>query len=249
MVIVGITGGIDHGKTSLGEAFQSLETHATHYESSAVITNLAEAWLATVPVLPAADDIEAINDWLKHLVPLINTGFEQSCSFEDIALHPNDIKEHPENYAKLFAYLKNPHTDLSKPGEANKQLYRPLLQWMGGYLVSTVDDGIWYKQIVRFIKQDEAAGIVLSTVGGLRFPHDGEILKEAGATIIEVERPGLDQTDTADPTERQRQQIKVDCTVYNDGTLGDLQNCARQIYQHILKGSLQANYHASRDLR
>lgn len=249
MVIIGITGGIDHGKTSLGEAFQSLETHATHYESSAIITNLAEAWLATISELPKHEDIEAINAWLKRLVPLLNSGFGQNCTAEQIALRPEDIKEHPDNYAKLFIYLNNPHTDLSKPGEANKQLYRPLLQWMGGYLVDKVDDGIWYKQIVRLINQDKDTGIVLCTVGGLRFPRDAEILKEAGATIVEVERTGLDQTDTADPTERQRQQIQVDCTVFNDGTLGDLQNCARQVYQDILKGNLQAQYHAGNDLR
>ncbi len=249
MVIIGITGGIDHGKTSLGEAFQSLETHATHYESSAIITNLAEAWLATVQTLPAADDIEAINSWLEQLVPLLNSGFDQNCTAAQIALRPDDIKQHPESYSKLFTYLNNPHTDLSKPGEVNKQLYRPLLQWMGGYFVAKVDDGIWYRQIVRLINQDKDTGIVLCTVGGLRFPRDAEILKEAGATIVEVERLGLDQADTADPTERQRQQIKVDCTVYNDGTLGDLQNCARQVYQDILKGNLQAKYKASRDLR
>jgi hypothetical protein len=237
MIIIGITGAIHHGKTSFGEDLQSLVSYATHYETSQLIMNLVDEWLDTNSSLPAVNDLSAINDWLKSLVPIIKRDLEVSCELEQIALKSEAVKAHPEEYEKLMVFLEH-------PDNTDKETVRPLLQWLGGYLVKKVDEGIWYNQIVREIQKDHDNEVIMSTVGGLRFPGDGEILRAAGGVIVGIERPGEEEPDLADPTERERQDIKLDTIVSNDGDLTDLQNCARVVYQDILDGKLLPRYSA-----
>jgi hypothetical protein len=237
MIIIGITGAIHHGKTSLGEDLQALVPYATHYETSQLIMNLADEWLATISATPSAGDLEAINKWLKTLVPIIKRDLEVDCQLEQIQLDAAAMEAHPEEYEKLMAFLQ-------KPDNTDKETARPLLQWLGGYLVNKVDGGIWYNQIVREINRDQNNQVVMSTVGGLRFPKDAEILKAAGGVIVGIERPGSEEPDLSDPTERDRQHIQLDTLVTNDGDLTDLQNCARLVYQDIISNQIKPRYRA-----
>lgn len=244
MVIIGITGPIGHGKTTLGQAFQALQTYATHYESSDVITDLAQAWLQAAPELPKSDDIPAINHWLKALVPILNQTFDVNASLDDIKLTKELVENHPSDYDKLFAFLEQPHVDLSSPEYEAKENYRTLLQWMGGYFVKKIDDGIWYNYIVKQINKDKEDGVSLCTVGGLRYPRDAEIFKTTGGVIVGIERPGVKQADLDDMTERQRRDIPVDTVLLNNGDVNDLQNTARLIYEDIIANKLQKQYSA-----
>ncbi|MEO5627597.1 MAG: hypothetical protein ABIQ89_01775 [Candidatus Saccharimonadales bacterium] len=245
MVIIGITGAIGHGKTTFGQALQSLETHATHYDSSQIITDLAQAWLQTTSGLPEPDDIKAINGWLRKVVPIINRTYGLNCNFSQIEIKVEDIKSNPADYQKLFAFLKQPSVDFSIPGDTAKETYRTLLQWMGGYFVKKIDSGIWYNYIASQIRRDHEDGIILCTVGGLRYPKDAEILRNAGGIIISIERPNYGETDVNDITERERQNIKVDSHVINDGDLGDLQSCAQRLYDDIKNDQLKPQYQSS----
>lgn len=244
MRIIGITGPIGHGKTSFGKALQKLEPRSVHYESAEVIARLAETWLKMAPALPAPDDISAINDWLQQLVPVLNNDLEVHCTFLDVKLDPSAIRAQPDQYQKLFEFLGQAPVEDVGITEETKGYFRPLLQWMGGYFVAKVDFGIWYKQILKQIKGDQAKGATLATVGGLRYPQDAVILKEAGAIIVNIDRPGQPETDQNDPTERQRQTIMTDTSISNNGNLLDLESCASRFYNDLQQGQVKPSYSA-----
>lgn len=238
MIILGITGPIGHGKTAFAEAIQVVAPFATHYESSQIIANLADEWRHTIESLPAKDDLPAINDWLQKICPIIEQEFNIACPFEKIEISQEDVKLYPEEYEKLFYFIDHPDAE-------TKEGYRPLLQWMGGYFVKKLDDGIWYKEIVRLIRQDEVNGVVMCLVGGLRYPRDSEILAAAGGKVIGIERPSMPDTDSDDPTERHRREITIDVVVNNNGTLADLDGVARRLYEDVMAGKLKDRYDAA----
>lgn len=244
MVIIGITGPIGHGKTSLGQAFQALQTYATHYESSDVITDLAQAWVETVPNLPDAGDIPAINNWLKQLPPLLKQQFGLTVALDQIALKPTNLDKNPQDFKKLFSFLKQSQVDLAAPNGIGKEEYRSLLQWMGGYFVKYIDEGIWWNYIINQVEKDRREGVSLCTLGGLRYPKDAKIARSAGAVIVGIERPDIPEADANDITEAQRRNIKLDCKLINNGSLADLQAAARQIYGDVVAGKLQKQYSA-----
>ncbi len=246
MIIIGVTGPISHGKTSLCEAFGQAMPYATLYESSQIITDLAERWVQSSGALPEPNDIPAINEWLQVLLPIIKQEFGLDVSLSQVEITQADIEEHPEEYQKLFDFLDGKTAEFSSLRDYSKEEYRSLLQWMGGYFYHKISNDIWYNRIVELIQQDQANGITLAIVGGLRFPEDSEIIKEAGGVILGIQRPGLDESDLHDPTERQRQHIQLDSTVMNDGSLLDLQACAKRIYQDILADDLQPSYSATK---
>jgi hypothetical protein len=82
----------------------------------------------------------------------------------------------------------------------------------------------------------------LCLVGGLRYPTDAAILRGAGAIIVKVYRPGHLQSDMLDPTERERQNIQVDCTIMSNGSVADVKEFARRFYADLQAGKLQHIY-------
>jgi hypothetical protein len=105
-----------------------------------------------------------------------------------------------------------------------------------------VNSGIWYKEIVRRAKQAEQAGCKLCVVGGLRYPTDAAILREEGAYIIKVYRPGHLQNDMLDPTERERENIGVDSTIMSNGSIEDVDAFAPRFLQDLRNGELEPLY-------
>jgi hypothetical protein len=245
MNIVGITGPIHHGKTTFAEDLLALEPASVHYETSGIIGELATAWLDSEPDLPPARNIPATNQWLKKLVPIINSTLPATCRFDQIAIDPDNVVLDPEAYVKLFEYLDQEPPVRPPITKENKEAFRPLMQWLGGYLLETVDPGLWCKEIVRRIEHDESNGAQLAVTSGVRLPEDAEVLRGAGATIVEIKRPGLPEPDLSDPTERRRASIKIDTTVINDGNLDQLQACAQQFYQDIQAGRVAPQYQAT----
>jgi hypothetical protein len=109
-------------------------------------------------------------------------------------------------------------------------------------LVKKVESGIWYNEITRRVKAEEAQGCELCIVGGLRFPSDATILRQAGGIIVKVYRPGHLQNDMLDPTERERENIKVDCTIMSNGTIQDVKKHAVVFLEDIKNNRLQPLY-------
>lgn len=253
MIIVGITGAIGHGKTTLADYLGQEVGSYQHYESSQIIVEVANALRRSGPLHPAVTDMEGINNWLTSLTSVLNICVHLSPPLESFALTTKRLNDHPEHYEKLFAYLSlmesSPELQTVEITADNKATFRPFLQWLGGYLVKTVSPGIWYEEIMRRIRMNAERGMQLATIGGLRFPQDAEIIRNNGGFILEIKRPGSTNLDLDDITERERKLIAVDAVVSNDSNLADLQQVAHRIYHDLKHRDLRPSYQASQSDR
>lgn len=249
MIIVGLTGGIGHGKTTFAEYLSKYAKKHRHWETWELVAEVATALRNEKPKHPSPGNMAAINTWLTDLADIVATVVHVPADFTQLALTPERVKQNPENYAKLYEYLEemqlNPDLQTAEITADNKAVFRPLLQWLGGYLVLKVDDGIWYDEIVRRLHQYDQAGLDLVTVGGVRFPSDAERLRNAGGVIMEIKRPAMADQDKHDLTERKRNLIKPDSLIVNDGSLHQLEKCAALVLGDASARRLKSSYHAS----
>lgn len=249
MIILGMTGPIGHGKTTFADALTAMEPSTVHFESSLIIAEVANALQAALTDIPDPYNVERLNNWLRALPAILLEIVHVRCTFEQIKLDQTAMEEHPIEFQKLILHVENlqrkPELMGQQISKENKESYRPLLQWLGGYLVQRIDSGIWYNEIVRRIRQAAAAGCQLCIVGGLRYPTDAAILRGAGAMIVKVYRPGHLQSDMLDPTERERQNIQVDCTIMSNGSVADVKKFAETFYNDLKANKLQSLYHTA----
>ncbi len=248
MIIIGMTGPIGHGKSTFAKVAIELEPASKHFESSLIIAEVANALHATTTAIPSRDDIDSINNWLKPLSSILLETVHARCSFEQIRLDMNDVQQHPGDYEKLLLHIenlnRNPKLTQQTITKENKEAYRPILQWLGGYMIKKVDSGIWYKEIVRRVQAIQNEGYKLCIIGGLRFPADAEYVHQINGVVIKVYRPGHLQYDSLDPTERERDNITPDSTVISNGTIDDLKNCVKLVLDDLVSGQLQKTYYA-----
>src|ERR1035437_4476429 len=249
MIIIGMTGSIGHGKTTLSQAFSKAEPKSINFESFLVISEVVSAWHKQTTHSPNPDNIDEVNQWVALLPNILTTVVHKDIDQNSLQFSAKDIKSDPELYDKLFTHIKaivkNPGLLNTPITPENKPMFRPILQWLGGYLVTRVDPGIWYKEIMRRAKQAETEGIKLCTVGGLRFPTDAEIIRSGGGYVIHIQRPAISDLDITDPTERERNDIKADTLVINDAGLNEVTTCAQRILNDIESGKIQTKYVAS----
>lgn len=244
---MGMTGPIGHGKTTLAKALVDIEPSSIRLESSMIIAEVANTLhsLLDASNIPNPYDIDALNSWLQHLPLILTERIHASCRVDEIKIRQQDIERHPIEYQKLIIHVenlqRNPKLLQQKITPENKERFRPFLQFLGGYLVKHVDSGIWYKELVRRIHA-LSNQVRLCIIGGLRFPNDATILRSAGATIVKVYRPGHLQNDMLDPTERERDNIPLDCTIMSDGDIDDIRHFAKQFYADLQTGQLQKIY-------
>jgi hypothetical protein len=246
MILLGMTGPIGHGKTTFADALAKLIPKTEHFESSLIIAEVANAMHLAMQEIPDPYSVESLNNWLKSLPAILLETVHVHANFDQIKLDQEQIVTHPVEYQKLIMHVENLQRD---PGLAkqeitreNKETYRPFLQWLGGYLVHKVDPGIWYNEMVRRIREVQQQGCDLCLVGGLRFPSDAAILRAAGGIIVKVYRPGHLQNDMLDPTERERDNIQVDCTIMSNGSIDDVGRFAERFLSDIRNGKLQKLY-------
>jgi hypothetical protein len=249
MLLLGMTGPIGHGKTTFADAIMELEPHTIHLESSLVIARVANGLHATLRQIPDAHNIDSLNSWLHGLPSILKDTVHTECTYEQIKLEPTVMQQHPIEYQKLILHVENLRRDPGLAKQAitkeNKETYRPFLQWLGGYLAKKVDSQIWFREIVRMVHDAATTGCKVCIVGGLRYPSDAQAIREAGGKVIKVYRPGHLQYDMLDPTERERDNIKVDATVMSNGTVDDVKRCAKQILTDIENNQLDVLYQTS----
>lgn len=247
MTIIGLSGSIGSGKTTLADYLAEEAQPAGHWESWQLIAEIAEALRNQDIKHPTPDDSQAIIAWLQLLPKIISDVCHKQIAFSQLQLTEAELQKSPKRYAKLQDYLglmqADPHLTRMPITEENKESFRPLLQWLGGYLAATCGGDIWYGEIIRRIRQ--TSGLHLAIIGGVRFLADAECIKAAGGINLGVVRPDLPAKDERDPTERERKRITVDVTIYNDGNLRDLRSCAKRLSKDLVHGSLRTVYRAA----
>ena len=248
--VLGITGAIGSGKSTLAGLLCNLEPSHGRYDTSELIAELANdfnrALSGELAFETTNDDVELANQALIWFIESINEQLHQDVTWTQLAITRHNIARHPELFEKLFAYVdaakKRPDLCDAPVTAASKETYRPLLQWLGGYLVAKISNTIWYDEIFRRIAIHDA-GKSLVVIGGVRYPSDAQSVRAHGGLVIGIERP-IEVTDADDITERDRSGIKPDAVLINNGTLDELQQAAEQLWFDIGAGRLRQLYTA-----
>jgi RecA/RadA recombinase len=245
MIIIGITGPIGNGKTTLAETLVRQVPAAVHLESVVLVSEVVDAWHASL-LAPPEPTIESVNTWVAALPQIVARYLHVSVTFDQLCITQADVEARPELYQKLWQHCTTLAKDFSLARQDitadTKETYRPILQWVGGYLAAKVSPNIWYSEIVRRTKQLDAAGCPLVVIGGLRYAADAQELHNAGGIIVKLYRPGLPERDTSDPTERERLNILPDTSIQNNGTLEQLIAFAPKLLADIQTNTLRPMY-------
>lgn len=246
MIVLGMTGPIGHGKSTFASAIKRIEPKTKHLESSLVIADVANAMHSKLKIIPDPYSVTSLNEWLKALPEILVDVVKITVSFDELELNQLRIERHPVEYQKLIIHVENlkrdPNLIKNKVTHENKETYRPFLQWLGGYLVQHVKPTIWADELARRVEAARTENYEVCIVGGLRFPTDATTLRKTGALIIKVYRPSHLQNDMLDPTERERDNIPVDCTIMSNGTVEDLNTGAGVVLRDIRANKLQKLY-------
>lgn len=246
MILLGMTGPIGHGKSTFADALAKLEPSTVHMEISMIVAEVADAMHAALVDIPDPYAVDRLNDWLRSLPAILLDTVHVRTTIEIIQLDPAAIEQHPVEYQKLIMHVerlnRQPELAKSKITAENKEIYRPFLQWLGGYLVEKVDSGIWWNEMIRRVREAQANGSKLCIAGAIRYPMDASILRQAGGIVVKVYRPGYLQNDMLDPTERERHNIDVDCTITSNGTVENIKRCAGVFLEDIGNDRLQPLY-------
>lgn len=239
---------IGSGKSTFAELLCTVEpSHAT-YESGMLIAEVADdfnrALSGELAFETTSDNVELTNQALIWFIEAISEKLHQELTWNQLAITKHAVATRPELFEKLFAYIEAAKAEPSILDQritiANKATYRPLLQWLGGYLVAKVTNTIWYDEIFRRIAlHDNDTKLVI--IGGLRYPSDAISVREHGGLILGIERANHD-ADTTDVTEAARVEIKPDAVVHNNGTLDQLQKVAEDFWNDIGAGKPKTQY-------
>ena len=243
MVIIGITGAIGHGKTTLAKAFESATTSSIHLEIGDLVCEVANKLNEHLTVLPTKNDYQSINNWLRFLPDILQTFTHTECTLNDLALKgaPNDSDISVHN--NLFEYLDklqiNPELSKIKITASNKENYRDFLQWLGGYLIIKINPGIWSTEIIHRLNDSDK---MLGVVGGIRYLNDANSIRKVGGVIVQIQRNDNTEKDLADKTESQRRLINPDIIVDNNSSIKDLKMTAKIILADIMSGNHAKTY-------
>lgn len=251
-ILLGVTGAIGSGKstfaTFLAEAEPSHAIYETWHVVGEIATAFNQALKAELEFEISKNDLELANQALIWLPEAISDQLHFNLVWNQLAITKRDNLENPALYKKLWVYLRaareNPKILDTIITAENKETYRPILQWIGGYLVAKASKTIWYSEILRRIDLHEK-GTNLIIINGVRYPSDAEIVRKHGGKIVQITR-GDNEGDKTDPTEATRDEIKPDITVVNNGTLGQFEKIAIDLINDLATGNTEKFYFSTR---
>lgn len=250
-VLLGITGAIGSGKTTFSAFLAESEPNHKVYETWHVVAEIAQAFnhalKAELAFETSKDNLELANQALIWLPEAISEHLHYDLVWNQLAISKRDTLAKANLYEKLWTYLKlvRSHKKLLEMPivDANKSTFRPILQWIGGYMVAKASKTIWYDEILRRIElHDQDKNLVI--INGLRYPTDADVVRLRGGKIIEVIRPSV-QSYTNDPTEEKRNEIKTDIAILNNGTPDQLKSLSQNLYSDLQINTIKQHYEAT----
>src|SRR5437868_2130014 len=105
MIIVGIMGGIGHGKTTFAEALRQAEPKSRHSENSALIAEVINEWQSNTSFLPNPAKPDDVKKWLALLPGALQKVTHQTIDGDIFAFHKQIAENHPILYEKLYTYF------------------------------------------------------------------------------------------------------------------------------------------------
>lgn len=249
-VLLGITGAIGSGKTTFASCLAAQEPNHAVYETYHLIAEVAQAFNQTLKAelmfQTGGNDIQLANQVLIWLPNALSESVKCHVAWDQLAITKHDILARPELYNKLFVYLdavKHRPVLASQPiTDTNKTVYRPLLQWIGGYMVAKISKTVWYDELCRRIREHDA-NKKLVVINGVRYPSDAEVVRLHGGHIIQIERSGF-TNNNKDITEAQRSTIVADTVIRNNGPIETLVSVAQEVLQDVNRNKIKKRYSA-----
>lgn len=258
MILLGINGGMRQGKSTVGAELRHLagvDTKAD-LEFSYPVGQVADLWVRQWAPSVLESGLKTI-EIANKLIPLIAEPVEQVTGYKaDVdRLVIEDTAASKELNNRLLSYIERYVEAGEHRGEEfptpitpdNKVLHRALYQWIGARLIDEVEAGaghdIWSRVIEKRIATLKERGYALITVGGTRYPHQQQVIRDLGGYIIDVERPGM--AEDSDVTERVADDAVPDIKVVNNGTLEQLNDVVKELYQDLINNNIRKVYKAA----
>lgn len=253
MILVGICGPIGSGKTTFAGLLTGVDPdHSLHLETSGVVTELANTFNTELHkrleiLLSESSLVPLSNELITTLLPHLSSMANEEIALDMVEITAQDFEAHPDWYEKLFVYLQQAKSDPTildtEITIENKNNYRPLLQWIGGYFLYKLSNRLlWYEELLRRA-QNADPGVQVVAMTAPRQPAEAEFIQQAGGKVLKLDRPGL-VSDANDVTERHVAEIVPDATIINDGSLTDLQSLAGKVHDDLLQDTLKSSYSA-----
>jgi len=238
MYLIGLTGAIGHGKSTIAEIMSDLEPNSITLETSGIISEVATLLCSHFNECdPKISDIQSVNTWISHIPHILYDVLGISVDSDLFKLNNPDSLRNSVEFKKLWEFIVWAQNNRNEIGEAisptNKSDYRPLLQWIGGFCVENISPTIWNSELLKRARKAGETGRSLVIIGGIRFNEEAVNIQSNGGVIIEVIRPAIVTQDSEDPTERQRSLINPDFEIMNNGTLDQLREKVVQLYTQI----------------
>lgn len=244
-IVYGLMGKRHSGKSTVAHYLQELYVgkNSFHIEFSDPIIAVANAWKRTwgAPIDLQNGDEELLATFFNlHLSAGLSEALD-SCLFtyssdKQLWLDDGDLKQSQ----RLFDFLRRSSIDRELyfgpiVSEFDKERNRALLQWLGGFLRSKLqDEDIWAAEVSYLIEQFKTGSDDLVTVGGVRFQSDADVIDEFDGQLIQVIRPDqISDSASADVTEVSSSTIKPNFVILNNSTKARLRQVVHVMFRKV----------------
>jgi hypothetical protein len=117
---------------------------------------------------------------------------------------------------------------------ADKEHYRPFMQWYGYDHKRRGDESYWVRKIEAKLDEAKAAGVPLAVVCGVRAINEWVMVARRGGAVYEVVRGVKEWTPALDhPCENQS--IPVNGVIKNFGCLGELRKRVKPVVRRVME--------------